>query len=218
MRILTEFNARYALAKIRGKVKHGFALDITGDIDKPAEIDFNVLEEWIKLASEKSGRQPILYVLANPIDAFLKIKDYVDGKAVFGVHGIEHVHQYELSNDEMEKQYSALSVYSNRFRAPYLGGATNLRMLRAVAKHFKFDSSSTSSKAHKQPFAPFPLIPDFYEYPVMLSDTVLRKVHTPEEGYRIVQKTINSCKSRNHHCTLLLHPNQFVMDMFQHWN
>lgn len=204
----------YILAGLCHKVREGFAVQVTGDIDNPSDFrDLSMVEEWIDLARRIGTQRPILYVTASPQKDFERVISSVD-EVEIGVHGLTHVDHRAIPTRRLRSEFSTISEYSRRFRFPYL--ARNLRVLRVVSEFFASDSSMTS--ARRKPFTPFLVQPEFYEFPVIPpSDTFFRgKNIGPLQAASIVTDSILRCKEKSMYCTLLLHPNQYVIEMMRH--
>jgi hypothetical protein len=203
---------KYSLARILGKVRNGFGLRITGDVDEPDRVDGYLLSEWLGLAARVSLDTPILYVTASPLRAFEKIVENSKGVEI-GVHGLRHVDYRLLSNSEIRSHFGEIVSYSRKFRFPYL--ARDLRTLEIASEYFDSDSSFT---ARWKPFVPFLSNLDFYEYPVIPpSDTYFRnKKIEPREAASIVARSIEACSNNSIYCTLLLHPTRPVIEMLEH--
>jgi hypothetical protein len=90
-----------------------------------------------------------------------------------------------------------------------------VRTIRIASEYFDSDSSFT---AKWKPFIPFRSTPNFYEYPVIPpSDTFFRGRGTqPREAASVVIGAIEYCNARSIYCTLLLHPNAFVIELLNH--
>jgi hypothetical protein len=203
---------KYHLADVLGKVKHGFGLRITGDVDEPDMMNSGVLKEWISLATKVSIDTPILYVTVSPFHAFERIVEIAKGVEI-GVHGLTHVDYTLMPDAEIRSDLAKIAKYSRKLRFPHL--ARNLRTLRIASEYFESDSSFT---ARWKPFMLFLENSSFYEYPVVPpSDTGFRNKHIePWEAASIVTKSIEQCWKNSIYCTLLLHPNPFVIEMLQH--
>jgi len=202
---------KYSLARILGKVKNGFGLRITGDVDEPDRMDWHLLSEWLNLAARVSLDTPILYVTASPLRAFEKIVGNSKGVEI-GVHGLRHVDYTLLSNSEIRSHFREIVSYSRKFRFPHL--ARDLRTLKIASEYFDSDSSFT---ARWKPFVPFLSKSDFYEYPVIPpSDTFFRgKQIGSREAASVIAESIEMCRRNSTYCTLLLHPNMFVNELLK---
>jgi hypothetical protein len=203
---------KYHLANALGKVKPGFGLRITGDVDEPDKIDSRVLAEWIGFATKASLDAPILYVTVSPLQAFERIVEIAKGVEI-GVHGLTHVDYTLMTDSEIRSDFRKIATYSSKMRFPYL--ARDLRTLRLASEYFESDSSFTATW---KPFVPFLGNSHFYEYPVIPpSDTFFRDKHfEPKEAASVVTESIERCRNRSTYCTLLLHPNPFAIEMLKH--
>ena len=200
------------MANVLGKVKQGFGLRITGDVDEPDKMAGGILEEWISLAAKASSDTPILYVTVSPYRAFERIVEIAKDVEI-GVHGLTHVDYTLMPDSEIRSDFAKIAGYSRKLRFPYL--ARDLRTLRMASEYFESDSSFT---ARWKPFMPFLGNSDFYEYPVVPpSDSFFRDKHVePREAASIVTESIQRCWNSSIYCTLLLHPNPFVIEMLKH--
>jgi hypothetical protein len=202
---------KYRSARILGKVRNGFGLRVTGDVDEPDRLDGYVLSEWLSLSARVSLDTPILYVTASPLRAFEKIVEKSKDVEI-GVHGLRHVDYTLLSNGQIRSDFREIANYSRKFRFPHL--ARDLRTLKIVSEYFDSDSSFT---ARWKPFVPFLSKSNFYEYPVIPpSDTFFRgRQIGPREAASVIAQSIETCKRNSTYCTLLLHPNAFVNELLK---
>jgi hypothetical protein len=203
----------YYLANAFRRVKEGFALQVTGDIDDPEYFkDLTLLNIWIDLAKKVGTETPILYITVHPREHFERIARSVKGVEI-GVHGLSHIDHRTIPTDRLRLELKEISGYSRKFRFPFL--ARDFRTLSIAAQFFDIDSSITS---YRKPFPPFFLNPGFFEYPIIPpSDTFFRgkDVH-PKQAASVVAESVERCKNSSMFCTLLLHPNEYVVEMLRY--
>ena len=203
----------YIIAKACRRTKEGFALQVTGDIDEPDLYkDLTLLEQWITLVRKLSTETPILYITVHPREDFERIVGSVKGVEI-GVHGLRHLDHRTISTEKLRSELSEIAKYSSKFRFPFL--ARDLRTLSIASEFFDSDSSITS---FRKPFPPFFLKPGFYEYPIIPpSDTFFRgrDIH-PKQAASVVAESMERCRNSSMFCTLLLHPNPYVMEILRY--
>jgi len=212
----------YQYSTARSKIG-GYTLRITGDIDRTTlylRDRWHILEKWIRYADKISIAPPVVFVLPNPPNDFLELRDKINeisDRMIVGAHGFcyRHIHFNGISTNSMisliDELKSKVKPLPKIFRFPYLDASP--RILKLISKHFSTDSNIAVSF-----FKPFELF-GMMEYPIT----------PPTDGYfsisgtspllasRAWKRIIETSKQRNIQCTLLIHPNEYTVKCFEIW-